>query len=70
MKMMARNPADRYQTPAEAAEALKGVSFAPSVRRKPLQPRSGFKKPVSGLRPPLGRKPQPGRPFGPRDKKR
>jgi len=70
MKMMARNPGDRYQTPAEVAEALKGVSFAPSVRRKPLQARSGFKKPVSGLRPALGRKPQPGRPSNLRDKKR
>jgi serine/threonine-protein kinase len=70
MKMMARRPADRYQTPAEAAEALKSINFAQAVRKKPLQPRSGFKKPVSGLRPPLGRKPQPGRPFLPREKKR
>ena len=70
MKMMARHQGDRYQSPGEVAEALKSVNFAASVRRKPLQPRSGIRKPVSGLRPALGRKPQPGRPPGPRDRKR
>lgn len=54
MKMMARDPVQRYQTPAETAEALKQVSFAPV--RKPLPGRGPLKKPLAarGFKRPIG----------------
>ena len=70
MKMMARNPAGRYQTPAEVAEALKTVNFAVPVRKKPVPLRPGFRRPISGFRPALGRRPPPGQQQVSRDKKR
>ena len=38
MKMMARDQKERYQTPAEVADALKRIQFAPSgIIKKPMQ---------------------------------
>jgi len=81
MKMMARRPADRYQTPAEAAEALRNVNFTPPQRggKRPLPGRMG--RPLGGGRPGMGRRPlgsgkpgfqrpQSGRAPSPRDRKR
>jgi hypothetical protein len=40
VKMMQREPRDRYQTPAEVADALKKIAFAPATRGlKPLTPK-------------------------------
>jgi hypothetical protein len=55
MRMMATKAAERFQTPAEVAQALRAVNFtAPSVRKKLGPGRAGLKKPVSGARPGLG----------------
>ncbi|MGD0093756.1 MAG: serine/threonine-protein kinase [Planctomycetota bacterium] len=82
MKMMARSPAARYQTPAEVAEALKAVSFVVPAHKKTVPLRGGFRRPVAGARPgagarpasgahPMpGRRPPPGHPQGLRDKRR
>lgn len=72
MKMMGKQPAERYQTPAEVADALKKVSFAPPPgAKKPLIGRPlGKKVARPGMRPGAGR-PLPGKPpsgrFNPRD---
>ncbi|HEY3324467.1 MAG TPA: protein kinase [Planctomycetota bacterium] len=63
MKMMARDVTARYQTPGEAAEALKKITFAPPpAARKPL----GAGLPRRPLRPgaprPGAGRPMPGRP--------
>jgi hypothetical protein len=62
MKMMARRPSDRFQTPAEVAEALKKVNFTQptSTSKKMLPIRPLGKKPM--LRPGGGRPgaPRPG----------
>lgn len=82
MKMMARKPADRYQTPADVAEALRNVNFAPAARKRPLGARGGLRRPGMGARPALGHKtggasgksplprPQSGRNPPMRDKRR
>ncbi|MCY3022003.1 MAG: serine/threonine-protein kinase, partial [Planctomycetota bacterium] len=58
MKMMARNPADRYQAPAEIAEALKNVNLAaPAAQKRMLPGRMGMRKPGLGARPGPGHKP-------------
>jgi hypothetical protein len=57
MKMMARDVKDRFQTPAECAEALKKISLTPQTRgaAKPAPQRFG-KRPVRpGMRPGSGR---------------
>jgi len=56
MKMMARNPAQRYQTPGEVLEALKSVSFtgpvpASPTPASPAPPSTGPKRPAPGYRP-------------------
>ncbi|HYG76947.1 MAG TPA: serine/threonine-protein kinase [Planctomycetota bacterium] len=60
MRMMARTPAERFQAPAEVADALKRVTFAaPPAQKKPLPARSPLKRPLRpGGRTPSGRHPQ------------
>ncbi|HYF51631.1 MAG TPA: serine/threonine-protein kinase [Planctomycetota bacterium] len=61
IKMMAREPRDRYQTPAEVADALKKVNLAPPTRGvKPMTPKYAKRPLRPGLRRP-GQRPTSGR---------
>ena len=45
MKMMAREVKDRFQTPAEVADALKKVIFAPNMKKRAPTPKHGVNRP-------------------------
>jgi serine/threonine-protein kinase len=62
MKMMARDAKDRYQTPAEVADALKKVQLTPPTRGvKPTTPKFAKRPLRPGMRPRPGQRPTSGR---------
>lgn len=62
MRMMAGDPAERYQTPAEAADALKKVNLNAPILKKPLPGKKPFKPPARSGRPIGGPPPISARP--------
>ena len=66
MKMMARDPNSRYQTPAEMVDALKRLAIASAPAKKAAPTTGPIKKPIgkTGLRRPIsGRSPTARRKF-------